>query len=177
MSDAVNITRGWGLLEGLLARERANKANALISKAFRQGKILDIGCGSFPYFLTTINFKQKYGVDPSLNSLSVDDINLQRLDVAKQKLPFKNAFFDVVTMLAVFEHIEHKDLMPVIKGIYRILKKGGLLIITTPAPWSDKLLHQMAMMSLSRAFGSPRTLAMDRSTLARLIPRPTVRLA
>jgi len=28
------------------------------------------------------------------------------------------------------------------------LKVGGLLVITTPAPWSDKLLHAMALFYL-----------------------------
>ncbi len=51
-------------------------------------------------------------------------------------------------MLAVFEHIDDDKLISVLKEIQRVLKKGGLFIITTPAPWSDKLLHQMAKFGL-----------------------------
>ena len=51
-------------------------------------------------------------------------------------------------MLAVFEHIEYESLSFVISEIRRVLKKEGLLIITTPSPWADKLLHQMAKFGL-----------------------------
>ena len=150
MTDSVNITRGWGLLEVFLAKQRANKANSFIPKTFREGKILDIGCGSFPYFLATTNFKEKYGIDPVINLKVVGEkgIRLNKIAAGAKRLPFEDSFFDVVTMLAVFEHIDHDDLTPVIKEINRILRKGGILIITTPAPWADKLLHQMARVGL-----------------------------
>src|ERR1035437_2581193 len=145
-----NVTRGSGLLEEFLAKKRAKLANSLISKSHRSGRILDVGCGSYPYFLTTTKFKEKYGIDPSVNLSLVEDagIILKKIKINKNTLPFKNDYFDVVTMLAVFEHIEHNDLVAVIKEIRRVLKKDGVLIITTPAPWSDKLLHNMAMVGL-----------------------------
>ena len=51
-------------------------------------------------------------------------------------------------MLAVFEHINRGKLIFVLKEIKRVLKNGGILIITTPAPWSDSLLHFMARFGL-----------------------------
>jgi ubiquinone/menaquinone biosynthesis C-methylase UbiE len=150
MSKSVNITRGWGLLEGFLARQRAAKANSVIPKTFREGRILDIGCGSYPYFLETTNFKDKYGLDPVINPemIGIKGIKLSKSTIGTKKLSFTDSFFDVITMLAVFEHIEHDNLIPVIKEIHRVLKKNGILVITTPAPWADKLLHQMAKVSL-----------------------------
>lgn len=142
-----NVTRGSGLLEGLLAKKRTAKANSLLEKS-KKGRILDIGCGSYPYFLLNTDFKEKYGIDPSLNLPSIKNINLKRMDVTKQKLPFKDNFFEVITMLAVFEHLEYDRLNFVLKEIKRVLQKDGLLIITTPAPWSDKLLHFMAVFGL-----------------------------
>lgn len=143
-----NFTRGSGVLEGFLARKRSQKTNSLINKQYRSGKILDIGCGSYPYFLTNTDFKEKYGLDPSLNNLKIKDLNLKKLDVTKQKLPFKDNYFDVITMLAVFEHIDNDKLNSVLKEINRVLKDKGLLIITTPSPWSDKVLHRMAILGL-----------------------------
>jgi ubiquinone/menaquinone biosynthesis C-methylase UbiE len=148
MYRSIKTTRGWGLFEGLLAKKRAGIANKLIAKLQKKGKILDIGCGSYPYFLLNTNFAEKYGVDPALNFLSIKDINLQRLDVTKQKLPFKDNFFAAITMLAVFEHLDYERLNFVLKEIGRVLERGGLLVITTPAPWSDKLLHFMALFYL-----------------------------
>jgi predicted SAM-dependent methyltransferase len=51
-------------------------------------------------------------------------------------------------MLAVFEHIEYDKLSFVLKEVRRVLKKDGIFIITTPAPWADKFLHIMARFRL-----------------------------
>nr|MBI5455878.1 class I SAM-dependent methyltransferase [Candidatus Levybacteria bacterium] len=144
------FTRGNGLLEGFLAKKRANKANSLIPQNFRNGKILDIGCGSYPYFLITTKFNEKYGIDPSVKLSEITDnkFNLQTINIINTRLPFNNNYFETVTMLAVFEHIDNYKLINVLKEIKRVLKDGGLFIITTPAPWSDKLLHQMAKIGL-----------------------------
>jgi ubiquinone/menaquinone biosynthesis C-methylase UbiE len=146
----MKVTRGSGLLEVFLAKKRAKLANSLISKSHRSGRILDVGCGSYPYFLVTTQFKEKFGIDPSVNLSLIEDagIILKKIKINKNALPFKNNYFDVVTMLAVFEHIEHNDLIAVIKEIRRVLRKDGVLIITTPAPWSDNLLHSMATVGL-----------------------------
>jgi ubiquinone/menaquinone biosynthesis C-methylase UbiE len=146
----MKVTRGSGLLEVFLAKKRAKLANSLITKSHRSGRILDVGCGSYPYFLTTTKFKEKYGIDPSVNLSLVEDAGIifKKIKIDKKTLPFENNYFDVVTMLAVFEHINQNELIPVIKEIKRVLKKDGVLIITTPAPWSDRLLHKMALIGL-----------------------------
>jgi hypothetical protein len=53
------FTRGKGYLEPLLARLRAERANNLIPRSLRSGRILDIGCGTYPYFLSTTAFSHK----------------------------------------------------------------------------------------------------------------------
>lgn len=52
-----SVTRGHGVLEPLLAKLRAKKANALIPEPARAGRILDVGCGSFPFFLSGTRFR------------------------------------------------------------------------------------------------------------------------
>ncbi len=145
-----HYTRGTGILEVFLAKQRANKANSFIPQNFREGRVLDIGCGSYPYFLSNTNFKEKYGLDPSLKLSEISDknLNLRVFDITKNKLPFKDNYFNVATMLAVFEHIEKDKLTEVLDEIRRVLKKDGIFIITTPSPWSDKLLHNMARFGL-----------------------------
>jgi hypothetical protein len=54
----------------------------------------------------------------------------------------------VVTMLAVFEHIEPKRVVSLLKEIQRVLKLGGMFIMTTPAFWTDGLLRLMAKFRL-----------------------------
>jgi ubiquinone/menaquinone biosynthesis C-methylase UbiE len=149
----MNVTRGYGLLEAFLAKKRAKLANKFITEGYRSGRILDIGCGTYPYFLETTKFKEKYGIDPVLNLKAVGEksLKLSKVAIGNKKLPFEDNFFNVVTMLAVFEHIENNDLEPILKEAYRILKKNGIFIITTPASWSDKLLHFMARTGLISA--------------------------
>lgn len=145
-----SYTRGDGLLEGFLAKQRSNLANGFITPKQRNGRILDIGCGYYPYFLINTDFNEKYGIDPfvNLSLIKKEKIKLIKNKVDNKKLVFQDNYFDTVTMLAVFEHIDGDKLIPVLKEIYRVLKKDGTFIITTPAPWADKLLHQMSKFGL-----------------------------
>ena len=147
-----NVTRDYGFFEGFLAKKRAETADRLISPASRKGRILDIGCGNYPYFLDSVDFSEKYGLDQNLSNACSDiprDMNLQRFNIEKEnRIDFPDGYFDVVTMLAVLEHIDPGVLLERIKEIYRILKSGGSFIITTPASWTASILNVMAKLKL-----------------------------
>ncbi len=150
MSDTV--TRGHGLLEPFLARKRAQQANRLIPAECRQGRILDIGCGSYPYFLSHTSFTEKFAVDQLAPQTTVEDVRWHVLDLNHApSLPFNNNFFSVVTLLAVIEHLDPAALQVLFKEIYRVLIPSGRVILTTPAAWSDKLLKWMAGVKLVSA--------------------------
>lgn len=143
------LTRGHGLLEPLLARLRARQANRLITDSLRGGRILDIGCGSFPYFLSHSFFKEKYAIDQLGPHLNSEGIVWHTLDLnGEPHLPFEDGFFSVITMLAVVEHLNPSTLVTLFREAYRTLRPGGLLILTTPAAWSDGLLRCMASLRL-----------------------------
>ncbi len=145
-------TRGSGLLEPLLARLRARQANLLIPNRLRHGRLLDIGCGSFPYFLSHTFFEEKFAIDQLAQPPSVSNIAWYTLDLnAEPHLPFDNSFLSVVTMLAVTEHLDPSNLVCLFREAYRVLHSGGLLVITTPAAWSDGLLRWMAHFHLVSA--------------------------
>ena len=142
-------TRGKGLLEPSLARLRANRANQLIPKSLRDGRILDIGCGSYPYFLSHTSFQEKFAIDQSSTSQDFTGINWFSLDLnTTPVLPFSDGYFNVITMLAVIEHLDPSKLVLLFSEAYRVLQPGGLVIITTPAAWSDRLLRWMARLNL-----------------------------
>ena len=149
-----SVTRGNGLLEGFLARKRANMANRLIPATARNGRILDVGCGSHPFFLESTEFSQKHGIDKVITQQQQEKfrqqgIFLQPYDIEmSDRLPFEDDSFDVVTMLAVFEHIDPDKLTLLIREIHRILKPSGRYILTTPAGWTDFILKSMAVMRL-----------------------------
>ncbi|MBI4854618.1 MAG: class I SAM-dependent methyltransferase [Acidobacteria bacterium] len=148
------VTRGYGLLEGFLASQRVKIANKLIPFEYRKGNILDIGCGTYPLFLTSTEFSNKYGLDKVVKSEAIKSFREKQINLInhdnelEDKLPFEDNFFDVVTMLAVFEHIEPEKLPNLLAEIKRILKPGGVYIMTTPAIWADGLLRFLAKLRL-----------------------------
>ena len=142
-------TRGSGLLENILSKKRTRLAISKIPKNYYSGKILDIGCGSYPYFLSKINFKEKYGIDKNLVNIKNGKIEIIKIDLRKiKKIPFEDNTFDVITALAVFEHVERHAAAIIITEIFRILKNNGLFIMTTPSIRMDYLLKILAKFNL-----------------------------
>jgi SAM-dependent methyltransferase len=145
-------TRGKGLLESFLARQRARQANLLIPPELRQGRILDIGCGSFPYFLAHTFFTEKFAIERSLPGLPAPDIRWFAIDLNRNtRLAFEDGFFSVITLLAVVEHLDPTKLTSLFQEAHRVLHPGGRVIVTTPAAWSDNLLRWMARLRLVSA--------------------------
>ncbi len=60
-----------------------------------------------------------------------NSIKIIRVDVAKDKLPFDDGYFDVVICDATVEHLDESP-ESLFKGIHRILKNGGIFMVTTP---------------------------------------------
>lgn len=150
---AHNVTRGYGILEGYLARKRVKMANKLIPSAHRKGRILDIGCGSYPLFLMNTEFSEKYAIDKNMinneQELMFSNIKFVDYDIDKGKgIPFDNDYFDIVSMLAVFEHIEPELLPVILTETYRILRNGGIYIMTTPSSWTHGLLKLMGKLNM-----------------------------
>lgn len=142
------------MLETYLAIKRGKVADRLIPYSFRTGRLLDIGCGTFPLFLVNTGFKEKFGLDKVSRmdqvpmalpeNIRIIDFNIE----TGQQLPFVADSFDAVTMLAVFEHIDPDKLIDIARNIHRVLKPGGLFVMTTPASWTDGLLRLMARAGL-----------------------------
>jgi 2-polyprenyl-3-methyl-5-hydroxy-6-metoxy-1,4-benzoquinol methylase len=145
-----NVTRGYGLLEKWLAVQRARVADRLIPPRSRSGRLLDIGCGAYPYFLTNTDFREKFGLEQCVTTqMKAGSVTIMGHDLHKVKrIPFRDNYFDVVTMLAVLEHIEPEKLTRSLAEVRRVLKPGGLYVLTTPARWTDRLLRQMSKLGL-----------------------------
>jgi SAM-dependent methyltransferase len=147
-------TRGYGFLEAFLARQRSRMAERLIPVELREGRLLDIGCSVDPCFLSSAGFREKYGIDKLIEpghaqKFAAQNILLRRYDIESgEPLPFESDFFAVVTMLAVFEHLDPLKLAGILSGIRRVIRPGGRLVLTTPAAWTDSLLRTMARLHL-----------------------------
>ena len=148
--NSFQVTRGSGILELYLSKQRSKLANKLIPASAREGRILDIGCGTYPYFLTQTKFQEKFGIDKN----ALDVTQHQNMKIYKQGFEesfsiFSDNSFAIITLLAVFEHFEPKNIAAVLKEIKRLLGTGGRFILTTPCPWADPLLKLMAKIKLA----------------------------
>ncbi len=100
--------------------------------------ILDWGCGPgriirhLPEFLD--DKSRVYGTD--YNAASIDwcktnlpdiDFNLNGLEA---ELPYDNNFFDYIYGISIFTHLSEKMHFEWIEELYRVLKPGGILMLT-----------------------------------------------
>lgn len=143
--------KGFARWKRYAAIKTAVKGNALVPVELRQGRILDIGCGFFRNFPSETGFSEKYGLDKGIgreartelkrrHDLALVDVDLEYTT----RMPFGSDFFEVVTMLSVLERIEPARVLRILQEIERILKPGGVLIMTTEAKWAAWLVKSLA---------------------------------
>lgn len=149
------MTRGFGLLENFLSRKRIKLAEGLIEFSATFGRILDVGCGAYPEFLLAVSFAEKFGVDKisfsegDRSRFMNEGVQVKEFDIEDGgSFPFSDSYFDIVTMLAVVEHLDNIKLKKVFCELFRVLKPNGRLIITTPAPWAHWILKLLAVLRI-----------------------------
>lgn len=105
--------------------------------------LLDIGSGKNPWFLKLKKLPSKiYAIDrfDNIENKSLP-INYLKLEI-KDKIPFNDNYFDLITMLAVLEHLEQEK--EILTDIFRILKPGGYFLITVPTKYAKPVLEFLA---------------------------------
>jgi len=126
---------------------RVDKALQMVSKlAGKIKRMIDLGCGDGEItlmFKEELKAREVYGVDIDEQAVALArkrGIEAYIADLSKDSLPFPNEFFDLVLSLEVIEHLANPDNM--LKEAYRVLRKGGYLLISTPnlASWINRLL-------------------------------------
>mgnify|MGYP001773207968 CR=1 FL=1 len=145
----MKITRGEGILENFLAEQRYKIVKRILSNFEKRNRILDIGCGSYPKFLISLDFKEKFGIDKYDYNFDNYKVNFIKLDLEKnRKLPFEDNFFDVITALALIEHLEKNVVENLFFEAFRILKNKGIFIITTPSKISKPILEMFSKVKI-----------------------------
>lgn len=118
-------------------------------------KILDIGCGEgYMLFRLKDKFDELYGLDVAPSRLKEAEAKIKESDPSKASkfrfvegnaddpLPFPNDFYDVITCIAVMEHVF--DIFSLVKEMYRVLKPGGYIIAEVPN--IAYLKHRISML-------------------------------
>ncbi len=93
---------------------------------------LDVGAGRGR--LTRLIHEQlaaaSQACDCNVQRFAPADIPVRQVDLNTQEFPYPENSFDLITCTEVIEHLENPRRL--LRGIYRLLKPGGLVILTTP---------------------------------------------
>jgi SAM-dependent methyltransferase len=131
-------------LDDLIFKFRAQKV--LASLPARAGLLADLGSGYDARFLRlarrTGRIEAGIVVDVSLDPSRPDPaITLIEADLS-ERLPIPDSSVPATTSLAVLEHLERPALH--VSEMHRILRPGGVAIMTTPSVRSKRLLELLA---------------------------------
>jgi SAM-dependent methyltransferase len=101
------------------------------SAVLYKGILYDLGCGEAPYKPFFLQYADQYvGVDwPD----SFHNTNADILADLNKPLPIEAETADTVVSLSVLEHLCEPQIM--LDECFRILKKGGMLILQVPWQW------------------------------------------
>lgn len=100
-------------------------------------RILNIGCynGWFERAAIEKGCKEIFGIDINDKFLELSKKNVRNAKFIKTsifRLPFKDSYFDIVTLFDVLEHIPKNREKKALVEIRRVLANNGKLIISTP---------------------------------------------
>ena len=130
------------IMEHLLRKMRIGRVLAEIRKV-PDCVLLDIGCGFNYKFLSTIEpyIAHGTGIDFKVPAVSTGKICTIQTKL-NETLPFQEDTFDIVTMLAVLEHLEKPK--EIVDEIGRVLKNDGKLVLTVPGKLAKPVLEFLA---------------------------------
>ena len=139
------------ILEPLLRQFRINRVLPYL-KQYPNCRLLDIGCGWEARLLLALEPMIISGVGVDRKAPTLKTEKLQTFSISlNDRLPFGDCSFDLITMLAVMEHLD--DDRSIISECTRLLRPGGGLLITVPSwrakPVLEFLSYRMNLVSPS----------------------------
>ena len=120
------------------AFEKRAKFIFQIVERYRPKKILDVGCGR-GFYLKALSFysfpEEIHGVDINYYYLNIsrkicDDQRVKIKQASIYSLPYPSSYFDFIIASEIIEHL--KDDKKALLELKRVLKPGGILVITVP---------------------------------------------
>lgn len=106
-------------------------------------------CGGAPFFLTLALHESGYrirsvDIEPErfAGPIATSGLEVHKLNFETERLPFPDNTFDLVLFNEVFEHLR-LDLIATMTEVCRVLKVGGLLLLSTPNHRSLRALYHL----------------------------------
>lgn len=168
---AVKFDKEWVSSEEYVEYLRHFSAYLFAEKFVSKKDVLEIGCG------------MGYGshhLAKHANSVTAIDMSNQRISYCKEhypkeeniefmlsdgtNIPFEKNSFDIVISFQVIEHIGRKDVEYYLAGIKKVLKDGGILIITTPN-------KKLRLLPFQKPWNPEHMIEYDKKTFEKLLSR------
>ena len=102
--------------------------------------IVDLGCGNGEFLQTCSHFGiPAIGVDAEKDALQTCQsrgLTVKEIDMSSNTLPFADNSVSIVVCSQLIEHLEKNDGIHLMKEVYRILKKNGMLLLYSPSHYN-----------------------------------------
>jgi 2-polyprenyl-3-methyl-5-hydroxy-6-metoxy-1,4-benzoquinol methylase len=161
-------------LDRLGTNVRINKAKAFVRP---RDVVVDVGCADGTLFERLQgSFKYGIGVDPLLE----EKLESQSYTLYPGRFPDAvptGTKCDVITMLAVLEHIPPAQQAKLSAFCHDLLNDGGRIVITVPSPRVDGVLHLLLKLRLSQVTSAHEHYGYKPEHTPNLFPAPNFRLA
>ena len=101
-------------------------------KLEKNQKVLELGCGRGEFLNEFVNNGlEGHGIDLSdYCNQFFPNLNFKKVDMASEKLPYEDNFFDIIYSKSIIEHFYYPE--KVFQEAHRVLKPGGIIITLTP---------------------------------------------
>lgn len=150
----------------------------LMTRYFKGGKLLDLGCGILGI---CVNTKKKFteaevwGLDFSdetIESLRKIHPEINYVSADCRDNPFRDEYFDYITAGELIEHMEKPE--EFLKEVFRVLKRGGVLSLSTPLNCSIDGAHlweftEEDIKNMLKPFGKIETVLFNKETWDKVI--------
>jgi SAM-dependent methyltransferase len=128
------------LLAPFIRRQRTALVEPLIA-----GDVLEIGCNDAATLRRANPKLRRYvGIDVDADALAraratYPEREFEQRDIEKDELGFQGEF-DTVLLVALIEHILNQRHL--LEQCERALRPGGVLVVTTPTPFGNDIVHR-----------------------------------
>jgi 2-polyprenyl-3-methyl-5-hydroxy-6-metoxy-1,4-benzoquinol methylase len=129
-------------VQGYFMKKRLDLALQHIRQAIPEGqspKTLDVGYGGGTFILNLASLsKEVHGIDlhdkmSIVNeTLKLEGVKADLVSGDILKMPYATGTFDLITCISVLEHFKNLDLKLALSEILRVLKPGGVAVISFP---------------------------------------------